>query len=143
MVNGPKIVTTIDNCNLINLPDFSDERGGLIAIEKSELIQFEINRVYYFFNTSSAHIVRGEHAHLNLKQLIIAISGSFDIEIDDGKEKHVYHLNSPNHGLYICPMIWREITNFSDGTVGLVLASEKYNSGDYISTYDEFLKLKQ
>jgi len=130
-----------DSCKLIELPDFSDARGGLVVIEKPEIIQFQINRVYYFYNTPNSHIIRGEHAHLKLKQIIIAISGSFDIEVDDGEKRNFHHLNSPNCGLYICPMTWRKITNFSNGAVGLVLASEKYDAKDYISNYDEFLNL--
>ena len=83
-------------------------------------------------------VIRGQHAHKNLKQLFIAISGSFDIFLNDGKEEQKYHLSSKDHGLYVCPMIWRELSNFSSDAVCLVLASEKYDEKDYLHNFRDF-----
>lgn len=126
-------------CRLINLPKISDPRGKLSYIEGGVHLPFDIKRVYYLYDVPSG-MVRGGHAHKNLHQLIIPISGSFDISLEDARgDKQTFHLNSPDIGLYICPMIWRDISNFSQGAVCMVLASAPYDEGDYIRKYDEFL----
>ena len=128
----------INNCRLIQLPQKSDPRGNLTFIEQSNHIPFDISRVYYIYDVPE-NGERGGHAHKGLHQLIIALSGSFDIELDDGNKKRVITLNSPTEGLYICPMVWREMNNFSGGTVCLVLASNLYDESDYYRDYQEFL----
>ena len=124
---------------LINLDSLGDERGSLIAIEKGNNSPFEIKRVYYIFNTQDG-VVRGLHAHINLKQIAIAVSGSCTFIIDDGEKREDIKLRSPNQGLYIDGLIWREMKHFSNDCVLVVLASENYDENDYIRNYDDFLK---
>lgn len=128
---------SISKCNLYTLPKIQDLRGNLSFIESSNHIPFEIKRVYYLYDIPGG-LSRGAHAHKNLHQLIIALSGSFEVIIDDGILKSQYYLNKPFEGLYVCPMIWRELINFSSGSVCMVLASECYEEDDYIRDYDEF-----
>lgn len=110
-------------------------------IESGFDINFEIKRIYYIYDVPSGGY-RGAHAHKNLEQLMIAVSGSFDVLVDDGKIKKVITLNNPAFGFYVPKMIWREMSNFSAGSVCLVLASDHYDKKDYIRDYNEFLKLK-
>ncbi len=125
-------------CDKINLPKISDPRGNLTFIEAGRHIPFDIRRVYYLYDVPGG-AERGGHAHKDLHQLIIAMSGSFDIHLDDGFEKKTVHLNRSYSGLYVCPMIWREIDNFSSGAVCMVLASDFYDESDYYRDYDAFL----
>jgi hypothetical protein len=129
----------IDNCKIIELPKITDRRGNLTFIEGGDHIPFDINRVYYLYDVPS-NAQRGGHAHKGLHQLIIAMSGSFDVILDDGKNKKRVHLARSYYGLYVCPMIWRELENFSSGSVCTVLASNKYDEADYYRTYNDFLK---
>jgi dTDP-4-dehydrorhamnose 3,5-epimerase-like enzyme len=129
----------IEECKIIELPKIIDSRGNLTFIEGNRHIPFEIKRVYYLYDVPGGE-VRGGHAHRGLKQFIIATSGSFDVILDDGCNKKRFHLNRSYYGLYVCPMIWREIDNFSSGSVCLVLASETYDENDYIRDYTQFLK---
>ncbi len=131
--------TPVSNCQLIELPRISDARGNLSYIENNRHIPFQIKRVYYLYDVPGG-AERGGHAHKNLHQLIIALSGSFDIHLDDGRIKRTYHLNRSYLGLYLCPMVWREISNFSSNAVCLVLASEYYDETDYYRNYNDFLK---
>jgi len=128
----------ITDCRLINLPKIPEPRGNLTFIEGTIHIPFDIKRVYYLYDVPGG-AERGGHAHKALYQLIIAMSGSFDIVLDDGREKKRYHLCRSYYGLYVCPMIWREMDNFSSGAVCLVLASNFYDEADYYRNYDEFL----
>lgn len=128
----------IENCKIINLPRITDPRGNLTFIEGGKHVDFDIKRVYYLYDVPGG-AERGGHAHKELQQLIIAISGSFDIVLDDGYEKKRFHLNRSYYGLYICPMVWRELENFSSGSVCMVLASIFYDESDYYRDYDEFL----
>ena len=128
---------SISNCRLINLPKISDPRGSLSFIEGGQHIPFDIQRVYYLYDVPGGSD-RGSHAHKNLHQFIVAMSGSFDVVLDDGKEKKRFHLNRSYNGLYVCPMMWRELDNFSSGAVCMVLASERYDVADYIRDYSEF-----
>ena len=127
---------------LLNLDSLGDERGSLIAIEKGNNSPFEIKRVYYIFNTQDG-VVRGLHAHINLKQIAIAVSGNCTFIIDDGEKREDIKLSSPNQGLYIDGLIWREMKDFSNDCVLVVLASENYDENDYIRNYDDFLKKVQ
>ena len=133
--------TSVDLCAIVDLPKISDPRGNLTFIESQHHIPFEIQRVYYLYDVPGG-AERGGHAHKELEQLIIAISGSFDVVLDDGENKKRVHLNRSYSGLYVCPMIWRELTNFSSGSVCLVLASNKYDEADYYRDYDEFLQVR-
>jgi hypothetical protein len=128
----------IDKCILYKFPINHDLRGTLTFLESSHHIPFEIRRIYYLSDVP-AGLERGHHAHKVLHQIIIPISGSFDIELDDGRVKKTVHLNQINEGLYICPMIWRVIKNFSPGAICLVLASEQYSELDYYHDYKAFL----
>lgn len=130
---------SINFCKIITLPKISDPRGNLTFIEGGSHIPFDIQRVYYLYDVPGG-AQRGGHAHKNLHQLIIAMSGSFDVVLDDGKNKHRYHLNRSYNGLYVCPMIWRELDNFSSGSVCMVLASNRYDEDDYYRDYQDFLK---
>lgn len=123
---------------MIELPKISDPRGNLTFIEGKNHIPFDIKRVYYLYDVPGG-AERGGHAHKNLHQLIVAMSGSFDVVLDDGHSKKRYHLNRSYQGLYVCPMIWRELDNFSSGSVCMVLASNNYDEDDYYRNYDHFL----
>lgn len=125
---------------LLELNKIKNENGNITIIEKSTDFKFNLNRVYFLSNVPSG-ITRGGHAHKKLHQLIIPINGSFDIKLDNGKEKKSINLNNESVGLRIYPMTWREISNFSPGSICLVLASEEYDENDYIRKYDEFLEL--
>lgn len=128
----------IAHCYLIDLPRIQDPRGNLTFIEGSRHIPFDIRRVYYLYDVPGG-AERGGHGHKALQQVIIAMSGAFDVHIDDGFDQKVFHMNRSYFGLYICPMMWRDITNFSSGAVCLVLASDLYSESDYFRDYEEFL----
>jgi hypothetical protein len=137
-MNGKELIKF---CNVINLPKISEPRGNLTFIEGPQgasHIPFEIKRVYYLYDVPGG-AERGGHAHKDLHQLIVAMSGSFDIVLDDSFSKKRFHLNRSYQGLYICPMIWREMDNFSSGAVCMVLASNFYDESDYYRDYQEFL----
>jgi hypothetical protein len=134
-------VPSITNCKIIDLPKISDPRGNLTFIEGGQHIPFDIQRVYYLYDVPGG-AERGGHAHKDLRQLIIAMSGSFDVILDDGNKKRRVHLNRSYNGLYVCPMIWRELDNFSSGSVCMVLASNKYDEADYYRDYGEFLNAR-
>ena len=127
------------DCKFIDLPKISDPRGNLTFIEGGRPIPFDIRRVYYLYDVP-AGANRGAHAHKKLSQMIIALSGSFDVELDDGQDKRTFHLNRPFCGLFICPMMWRTLSNFSSGSVCMVLASEVYDEDDYYRDYESFLE---
>ena len=129
----------IGHCKKIQLERISDPRGNLTFIESIKHLPFKINRVYYLSEVPR-HSKRGAHAHRELHQFIIALSGSFDVRLDDGTNKKTITLSKNDQGLYLCPMIWRDIYNFSENSVCLVLASEYYDELDYYRDYDKFLK---
>lgn len=123
----------------LDLPVIGDDRGSLVAIEALDTIPFAMKRVYYIFNTSAAE-ARGFHAHYQLQQLAICVSGKCRMVLDDGVDREEVWLDSPSKGLLIGDLVWREMHDFSDDCVLLVLASEHYDEADYIRDYDEFLK---
>jgi hypothetical protein len=129
---------SLTECRIIDLPKISDPRGNLTFIEGGRHIPFEIRRVYYLYDVPGG-AERGGHAHKNLHQLIIALSGSFDVILDDGKQKRRFHLNRSYNGIYVCPMIWRELDNFSSASVCMVLASNLYDEADYYRDYQEYV----
>jgi WxcM-like, C-terminal len=129
----------LDKCKMVDLPKIGDPRGNLTFIEGGRHVPFDIRRVYYLYDVPGG-AERGGHGHKDLHQLIIAMSGSFDVVLDDGFNKKRIHLNRSYNGLYVCPMIWRELDNFSSGSVCMVLASNHYDESDYYRNYDEFLK---
>lgn len=129
----------LSDCRLIDLPKIEDARGNLTFVEGDNHIPFDIKRVYYLYDVpGGSH--RGAHAHRNLHQFMIAMSGSFDVTLTDGHEEKTFHLNRSYFGLYICPMMWRYLDNFSSGAVCMVMASARYDEGDYIRDYDTFLQ---
>jgi dTDP-4-dehydrorhamnose 3,5-epimerase-like enzyme len=130
---------SIKQCSIINLPKIADPRGNLTFIEGGRHVPFQIQRVYYLYDTPGG-AERGGHAHKGLHQLIVAMSGSFDVVLNDGRKKKRFHLNRSYYGLYVCPMIWRELDNFSSGSVCMVLASNYYDESDYYRNFKEFLK---
>ena len=129
---------SLEKCHIIDFPIIHDRRGNLTFIEGQNHAPFDIKRVYYIYDVPGGS-ERGGHGHRELEQLIIAMSGSFDVVLDDGFEKKRFHLNRSYYGLYVSPMMWREIDNFSSGSVCLVLASSHYEEDDYYRDYDEFL----
>jgi hypothetical protein len=129
----------IDQCTIIDLPRIKNPRGNLTFVESGRHIPFDIRRVYYLYDVPGGS-ERGGHAHRNLHQFLIAMSGSYDVHLDDGYSKKTIHMNRSYYGLYICPMIWRVIDNFSSGAVCMVLASDYYDESDYYRRYDRFLR---
>ena len=129
---------SVNDCRMIQLPKIHDPRGNLSFIESGQHIPFEIQRVYYLYDVPGGSD-RGSHAHKTLHQFIIAMSGSFDVVLNDGQETRRFHLNRSYNGLYVCPMMWRDLDNFSSGSVCMVLASSHYNELDYIRDYQQFL----
>jgi dTDP-4-dehydrorhamnose 3,5-epimerase-like enzyme len=124
---------------LIELPKIIDSRGNLSVVENHKEIPFDIQRVYWLYEVPTGEL-RGGHSHTDLKQVLIALHGSLNVTVDDGQKRETFLLNKPNQGLFIGENIWREMSNFSDGAVCLVLASKPYDPNGYIRNYDEFLK---
>jgi len=129
------------NCRIIDFKKIgSSDVGFLIALEGNREISFDIKRIYYIYNVPK-EIKRGFHAHKRLEQVLICVSDSVKIKVDDGNEKKIIELNDPSKGLYIGPGIWREMYDFSQKSVLLILASDYYDENDYIRNYEEFLKM--
>lgn len=131
----------IHDVKLIELPKFNDPRGNLSFAENNKQIPFEIKRTYWLFDVPGGE-TRGGHAYKNTEELVIALSGSFDIVIDDGKERKTFVLNRSYYGLYIPKGLWRELINFSTNSLALEFASTPYDKNDYIRDYNDFLKMK-
>ena len=130
---------SLDSCILIDFPRVEDVRGNLTFIEGNRHVPFEIKRVYYLYDVPGG-ATRGGHAHKTLQQLLVAMSGSFDVVLDDGHERKRFHLNRSYFGLYIPPMVWRELDNFSSGSVCMALASDFFSEEDYFRDYHSFLE---
>lgn len=130
---------SLDDCRMIDLPKIEERRGNLTFIENSRHIPFDIKRVYYLYDVPGG-ADRGAHAHKTLQQFIVAMSGSFDVVLSDGKREQRFHLNRSYRGLYVCPMMWRYLDNFSSGAVCLVLGSGFYDEADYIRDRTAFLE---
>ncbi len=128
----------LNECSIIDLPKIADPRGNLTFIEAVKHIPFEVKRVFYLYDVPGG-AMRAGHALKKCHQFIIAVTGSFDVLLDDGVERKRYQLNRSYYGLYVCPMVWRELDNFSSGAVSLVLASESYSEADYYREYKDFL----
>jgi hypothetical protein len=129
---------SIQNCHLIDLPKINDERGNLTFIETERHVPFSIQRVFYLYDVPGGSL-RAGHALKSCHQFIIAISGSFDVVLDDGSQRQRFPLNRSHYGLYVTPLTWREIDNFSSNSVCLVLASAAYSESDYYREYEDFL----
>ena len=128
----------VHDCKVLELPVVRAPEGNLAFIEAGEQVPFDIARVYYLYEVPGG-AVRGGHGHKTLQQLIVALSGSFEVRLDDGIEKRSVTLDRSHLGLHLTPMIWRELVNFSSGSVCMVLASAPYDEADYYRQYDEFL----
>ena len=133
--------STVNDCQLVDIRKYSDTRGYLSVIENDIDVPFEIKRIYYLYMVPE--VARGAHAHKELKQLLIATSGSVDVIMDDGINKSTFHLDKPWKGLLVAPGLWRDLVNFSGGAVLMCLASEKYDAADYIRDYNDFLNYKK
>lgn len=134
-----KMSFPLESCRIIELPKITDPRGNLTFLEENKHIPFEIKRVFYIYDIPTGQS-RGAHAHHTLHQFIICLSGSLNVNLDDGNSKKTIHLNRPWQGLYIPPMIWGSETDFDTGTIYVVLASDFYNESDYYRDYELFLK---
>lgn len=133
--------STVFDCSMISLPINHQANGNLTAISNGDQVPFDVKRVYYLYDVPGG-FSRGGHGHLELQQLIVALSGSFDITVDDGKVKRTFHLSRPNMGLYMPSGLWRELDNFSSGSICFVLASIEYDEKDYFRDYDKFVAWK-
>ena len=132
---------TVFDCSIIDLSKVHSVNGNITVVENNKNMPFEVKRIYYLYDVPSGE-ERGGHAHFNLEQYIIAASGSFDVILDDGVNKRRIFLNRPNLALHVVPGLWRELDNFSSGSISMVLASHVYDENDYIREYNEFKKVK-
>ena len=128
----------LSDCRRITLPKISDQRGNLTFVEANHHIPFDFKRVYYLYDVPGG-ADRGAHAHRLLHQFVVCMSGSFDLVLNDGVHEERFHLNRSYYGIYVCPMMWRFLDNFSSGSVCMVLASERYDESDYIRNWDQYL----
>lgn len=131
--------SSLNDCRIITLNKHHHENGNLTVVEGGKELPFDINRIYYIYDVPGG-AERGGHSHKECASFLVAVSGSFNVEITDGVDKQVYTLNRSNMGLYIAPGIWRTLNNFSSGSVALSIASHDYAPEDYVYDYNEFLK---
>lgn len=129
---------SVYECSIVHLPKIHNQAGNITALENQKNIPFDVKRVYYLYDVPGG-AERGGHGHRKLQQFIIALSGSFDVLINDGTNKKVVHLDRPYIGLHVVAGIWRELINFSSGAICLVLASEKYTEEDYLRDFESYL----
>jgi len=134
--------SSVFDCTILQLPQVNTETGNITAVNNQFEIPFETKRVYYLYDVPGGE-ARGGHGHKELQQLIVAASGSFDLIVDDGNIKRTFSLNRPNMGVYMPAGLWRELDNFSSGSICLVLASMEYSEGDYLREYEKFIKFKK
>ena len=133
---------SVYDCSVIDISKIHNEAGNITVVENGKNIPFDVKRIYYLYDVPSGE-ARGGHAHYELEQFIIAVSGSFDVILNDGKNQKRVSLNRPNLALHVVPGLWRELDNFSSGSICMVLASHTYDEHDYIRNYDLFLKRKK
>ena len=133
---------TVFDCSLLEISKINNEAGNLTILENGLNIPFDVKRIYYLYDVPSGS-ARGGHAHIELEQYIIAACGSYDVILDDGKNKKNFTLNRPNLALHILPGMWKELDNFSSGSISMVLASKLYDEKDYIRDYNQFLNYKR
>lgn len=134
-------MTTVNDCRILDLPKILDVRGNLSFAENHKQIPFEIKRTYWLYDVPGGEC-RGGHAYKENEEFIVALSGSFDVVLDDGQERKVFSLNRSYYGLYVPKGLWREMENFSTNALALVFASTHFDEGDYVYDYDQFLKMK-
>jgi len=134
-------ISSVYDCNVLPLVKIHNRAGNITIVEGENNVPFDVKRIYYLYDMPSGE-ARGGHGHKALYQLIVATSGSFDVQLDDGVNKRIVRLNRPDYGLLIVPGIWRELFEFSSGSVCLVLASLKYDESDYIRNYSDFQRYK-
>ena len=134
--------SSVYDCHVLSLCKIHNPAGNITIVEGEQNIPFKISRIYYLYDIPGGE-TRGGHAHKKLHQLIISASGSFEVLLDDGKNKKIVRLNRPNYGLLVVPGIWRELFEFSSGSICLVLASHKYEETDYQRDYDRFIEYKK
>ena len=132
----------MDKPRIVNLPKFLDARGNLSFVEQENHIPFAIKRTYWLYDVPGGEC-RGGHAYRENQEFIVALSGSFDVILDDGKEKKTFTLNRSYYGLYVPKGLWREMENFSTNSLAMILSSTNYDANDYVRDYDEFIKLKR
>ena len=132
----------IADCRIIEFPRIEDRRGNLTFVEAARHVPFAFPRIYYVYDVPGG-AERGGHAHQECEEVIVAMSGSFDVAVDDGHERKRFHLNRSYYGLYVPRLIWRELDNFSSGSICFVLASDHYKESDYYREYDEFIRAIQ
>lgn len=132
------ISPTVDHCQMVDLPKISDARGNLTFVEQQRHVPFDIKRVFFLYDVPTG-ADRGAHAHKLQHQFLVCLSGSFDVEVDDGTDQRVFHLNRPWKGLHVPPMIWAAEKNFDPGSVCLVLSSDLFAEDDYLRDYDAYL----
>lgn len=137
-----RIKNTVYDCSIAFLPKIKNTAGNITSLENQISVPFDVKRVFYLYDVPGG-VDRGGHAHRELQQFVIAVSGAFDVLLDDGINKKVVRLDRPFIGLHIVPGIWDELLNFSSGSVCLVMASHKYDEKDYIRDYDDFLNFKK
>jgi hypothetical protein len=133
--------SNVYNCHVLPLSKIHNPAGNITIVEGNENVPFNLRRIYYLYDIPGGES-RGGHAHKELNQLIVAASGSFEVMLDDGKNKKIVRLNRPNFGLLVIPGIWRELFEFSSGAICMVLASHKYDESDYLRDYNSFIKFK-
>ena len=134
--------TTVSQCTLINFPKNHQLNGNLTSITSGQEVPFDIKRIYYLYDVPSGNS-RGGHAHKDLFQIMVALSGSFTVTLDDGSNKQSFHLYQPYQGLLIPSGLWRDLDTFSSGSICMVLASDEYDEQDYFRNYQEFVKWKE
>ena len=134
-------LTTVEDCKIVSLPKIQNTSGNITALENKKSIPFDVNRVYYLYDVPSNE-ERGGHAHYELEHYLVAGSGSFDIVLKDGNQSKIVNINRPDQALHIVPGIWRELQNFSGGSICLVLASLKFDENDYLRDFTQFLNWK-
>lgn len=138
---GDQNTVSINNCQIIRLPKIEEPRGNLSFIEGDNHIPFAIARTYWIYDVPGGQERTG-HAYCKLEEFIVAISGSFDVMVDDGRESQVFSLNRSYYGLYVPNLIWRSLGNFSTNSLGMILASRHYEEEDYLRDYDNFLEFR-